>query len=210
MEYLNNFITPTKYVLMGEAYEGPIVYKGDKIRTMYGKELYFSTIEALNEEELYELFEGTPGNFKIQLQEGQNIIPFEKAKKDLKPEDTKVSFDFDGTLDKPDIQQYAIELVEKGYDVWIHTLRMDDKLFDHAREWNKDVYKIADLVGIPKENIVFCNMGDKWNFLKDKNFVWHIDDDHIECDMINRRIGCRGICHFGVSTWKNKCEKLLK
>lgn len=30
----------------------------------------------------------------------------------------KVSFDFDGTLDKKHIQQFAIELINSGVDVW--------------------------------------------------------------------------------------------
>lgn len=120
----------------------------------------------------------------------------------------KVSFDFDMTLDNPNIRDYAKELVEKEYDVWIHTLRFKDSIYDPTKDWNYDLYEVAEEIGIPRDKIVFCGMADKWNFLKD-DFTWHLDDDSIECDLINKNTKTIGICHFGNSTWKNKCNKLL-
>ena len=210
MEYQNSFREFIDYELIRDTEIGPITFKGNNFGTMHGSKLTFTLTEALPNEELYALFDGTPGDFLIRLKDGQHIISFEKAKKDLKPEETKVSFDFDGTLTKSNIREYAKELVDKGYDVWINTLRMDDREVNYARNWNDDLYEIADSVGIPREKIIFCAMVDKWQFLKEKDFIWHIDDDSVECDMINRKISCRGICHFGVSTWKDKCERLLK
>ena len=39
----------------------------------------------------------------------------------------KVSFDFDGTLSRKDVQNFAKSLVNTGYDVWIVTSRFDDE-----------------------------------------------------------------------------------
>lgn len=39
----------------------------------------------------------------------------------------KVSFDFDGTLEPPIVQQYAKELIEKGIEVWVVTSRSKNK-----------------------------------------------------------------------------------
>jgi restriction endonuclease Mrr len=38
----------------------------------------------------------------------------------------KISFDFDSTLDREDVQEFAKELVEKGHDVWITTSRFSN------------------------------------------------------------------------------------
>jgi len=39
----------------------------------------------------------------------------------------KVSFDFDGTLSKKDVQKFAKELVEEGHEVWIVTSRFSNE-----------------------------------------------------------------------------------
>ena len=33
-----------------------------------------------------------------------------------------VTFDFDGTLSRKDVQEYAIELIERGIDVWVECM----------------------------------------------------------------------------------------
>ena len=33
----------------------------------------------------------------------------------------KVSFDFDSTLDRKDVQRFAKQLIDDGYEVWIKT-----------------------------------------------------------------------------------------
>ena len=37
-----------------------------------------------------------------------------------------VTFDFDGTLSRADVQEYALELISKGVDVWVVTSRYDE------------------------------------------------------------------------------------
>ena len=46
-----------------------------------------------------------------------------------------VTFDFDGTLSRKDVQEYAIELMKKGIDVWVLTTRYDE-LHKHRYEPN--------------------------------------------------------------------------
>ena len=39
----------------------------------------------------------------------------------------KVGFDFDSTLSRKDVQEFAKELVNDGHEVWIVTSRFDDE-----------------------------------------------------------------------------------
>ena len=88
----------------------------------------------------------------------------------------KVSFDFDSTLSRDDVQEYAKSLVEKGYEVWIVTSRCDtDSALAKGWHWvkrqNQQLYDIAEECGIKIENIKFTEFTDKIIFLKDKNFI---------------------------------------
>ena len=46
-----------------------------------------------------------------------------------------VTFDFDGTLSRNDVQEYALELMSKGVDVWVVTSRYDE-LHKHRYQIN--------------------------------------------------------------------------
>ena len=126
----------------------------------------------------------------------------------------KVSFDFDGTLSRKDVQEYAKSLLERGIEVWITTSRSHESNAE-AMEWNDDLYLVARELGIPKSQIHFMNAwiygDDKSYWLKDQDFIWHLDDDWLELKSIQRE--CKqtfGISVFGTNTWKQKCDKLLK
>lgn len=126
----------------------------------------------------------------------------------------KVSFDFDGTLSIDVIQEFARYLVKEGVEVWIVTARVGDKENDFAKDWNNDLYEVASYCGIDKDHIKFCEFEDKYKFLSSKDFVWHLDDDWIELDMIEKNINTRGISHFGREyennkDWKQECLRLL-
>lgn len=119
----------------------------------------------------------------------------------------KVSFDFDSTLDKKLVQEFAESLINKGHEIWICTSRTHP---DNSKPgWNDDLFLVSDRLGIPRDQIIFCNHEIKSDFLKDKGFVWHLDDDWIELNEINRTTDIVGISVFGNSTWKQKCTKLL-
>jgi len=132
----------------------------------------------------------------------------------------KVSFDFDGTLDKQSVKDYAKHLVNGGYEVWITTARFES-LNDYNDMFLK-TYGIKDLkaahrylfevaleVGIADDHIHFCNMEDKHVWLKDKGFVFHLDDDKKELNGINKYTDIAAISVVGNNNWKMKCDRVL-
>jgi len=127
----------------------------------------------------------------------------------------KISFDFDDTLSFPDLQNYAKELIGRGFEVWIVTSRYQDTTrygFDIPKSsiGHKDLYKVANELGIPKEHITFTNFVEKSSFFEyDSNFICHLDDNSSEIALINRNTKVRGV-DISVPGWKSKCETILK
>ena len=133
----------------------------------------------------------------------------------------KVSIDFDGTLSRKNVQKYAKELIESGIDVWITTARFE-KEEDYTEEFcnkyniisvkedHKELFTIASSLSIKKENIHFTNRELKYRYLRNKGFIWHLDDDWQELIAIKNNTNETGILVFGNSHWKDKCNKLLK
>ena len=120
----------------------------------------------------------------------------------------KVSFDFDGTLTRKNIKEYARSLIARGFEVWIVTSRMGFGK-EPTPTWNDDLFNVAAEIGILTEHIHFCCMDNKANFLNDKGFIFHIDDDCIELEFITKKSGCKGVCCFGNSTYLSECEKAI-
>ena len=120
----------------------------------------------------------------------------------------KVSFDFDGTLSKNKVQQYAKMLIKSGVECWIVTSRMGFGK-EPQPNWNEDLFEIAKEIGIPKEHIHFCCMDNKANFLNGKGFIWHLDDDLIELSFIKTDSDCKPISCFGNKTYLQECSYLL-
>ena len=101
----------------------------------------------------------------------------------------KVSFDFDSTLAEERIQRLAAKFLKDGHELWIVTSRVHDGRWD----WNRDVFMVAEMFGIPKERIVFTNGADKWLFLKEIDI--HFDDDIVEIERIEENLkSCVGVC----------------
>lgn len=130
----------------------------------------------------------------------------------------RVSFDFDGTLESKYIQDYARKLIERGIEVWVVTSRFGDdekyKRFYHTSInvdlTNKDLREITNELGIPEARLVFTNMADKYEFFeKNQDFLWHIDDDWIENDLINKNTKVEGINIFGNSSWMKKTDEII-
>ena len=127
----------------------------------------------------------------------------------------KVSFDFDGTLRRLDVQRYAKSLVEDGHEVWIVTTRTTtEDIIERGWHWSKDqniiLFEIAEECGILKEHIVFTDHQDKIHFLKEKGFAFHLDDDPDELlYIIESGDTCRpvNVDHF---EWRETCNKLLQ
>ena len=127
----------------------------------------------------------------------------------------KVSFDFDNTLTRKDVQEVAKQLVDKGIEVWIVTSRFDDesamkKNWHWSQGQNKSVFEIANYCSIKKEHIKFTCMESKSNFIKDKNFIFHLDDDVIELlDILDSGDKCKAI-NVDHNDWKEDCLKFIK
>ena len=136
----------------------------------------------------------------------------------MKNANQKVSFDFDSTLELRSVQEYANDLIERGVEVWVVTSRFgDDELYRkffhtsiNVDLTNKDLREVTDRLGISADRIHFTNMQDKWEFIENRGFIWHLDDDWIENEMINSRTLTRGIDVFGNPKWREECESLLK
>jgi len=131
----------------------------------------------------------------------------------------KVSFDFDETLEFKPIMEYARELIDRGIEVWIVTSRFGNdelyKRFFHTSTnvdlTNRDLWEVANNLGIPEERVHFTNKDNKWHFIKDKGFIWHLDDDYEENKLILKHCApTKAIGAFNNPKWKWKCEKILK
>lgn len=121
-----------------------------------------------------------------------------------------VTFDFDSTLSRKDVQDYAKSLINKGIEVWVLTSRYDE-LHKHRytlNPTNEDLYNVTDSLGIPRSKIRFQCMRPKAEYLFNTNVIWHLDDDYIEVNEINKETDTVGISVIG-SSWKQNCNKLL-
>jgi len=131
----------------------------------------------------------------------------------------KVSFDFDSTLDKTLVQDYAKSLINKGYDIWVITSRyppgtnpLYSKRGIMVEIDNSDLFEVTDKLGITRDKIIFTSHQLKSEVINDFHleFLFHLDDDWVEINHINSETTTRGISCFGTSGWKQKCNKLLK
>lgn len=126
----------------------------------------------------------------------------------------KVSFDFDGTLSRKDVQEFAKGLVDKNIDVWIVTSRIaTEPALKKGWYWiekqNEELYKVAESVSIPKDKIVFTEHIDKIVYLKDKGFLFHLDDDIDELMLIlDSKDKCVPL-NVNHSDWKENCLEVL-
>lgn len=121
-----------------------------------------------------------------------------------------VSFDFDGTLSRPDVQEYAAELISRGLIPWIVTARLGKEyLLQENSSWNDDLYEVSKRLGIPDHQIRFMNYSPKSDFFDTENFLWHLDDDHTELFDIKRAKTKTIPIQVNSGMWRSKCERLL-
>lgn len=123
----------------------------------------------------------------------------------------KVSFDFDGTLSEPKVQDFARELISQGIDVWVVTTRWDE---NHKHKYGinptiEDLWEVIDDLGIPRWKVRFTCMEWKYTYLDKTDFVWHLDDN--ETEFVKARVhGCSvPMIQVNAGLWKAKCERLL-
>ena len=131
----------------------------------------------------------------------------------------KVSFDFDSTLSRSDVQRFAKELVAAGHEVWIVTSRISNEqskleytsnyTLDRIYKSNKKLFRVADNVGIKREHIIFCKFAPKIDFIKNNNFLFHLDDDSDELIAIWQSTDTCKPINVEHAEWEPDCRKIL-
>ena len=126
----------------------------------------------------------------------------------------KISFDFDDTLSRKDIQLFVKVLqLSRLVDIWIITSRYDDDTASRVYRRdniNDELWDVASRLNIPKSKVIFTNMRNKFYYISTGNFLFHLDNDFEELDLINRYTLCKGISCFKSGNWLQKCMKLIK
>ena len=129
----------------------------------------------------------------------------------------KVSFDFDNTLSRRDVQRFAKELVAEGHEVWIVTSRQSNEDAALADPWmkervigsNKKLFRVADNVGIKREHIIFCNFAVKLDSIAGQGFAFHLDDDPDELvEIFVSTDACKAI-NVDHSEWEMDCRNII-
>jgi hypothetical protein len=98
---------------------------------------------------------------------------------------SKVSFDFDDTLDTIRGKALAKEKIAEGKEVYIVTRRQETA--------SAEVYKVAEELGIQKSRVHFTNGAMKWETIKRLNIGTHYDNNQREIDLINENTDAKGI-----------------
>ena len=75
-------------------------------------------------------------------------------------EKMKISFDFDGCLDRESVQKYAKQLIDRDFNCIITTYRQKEYI---PPDSNNDLLEVAKNIGI--EDIRFTEGADKSSFL---------------------------------------------
>jgi hypothetical protein len=92
----------------------------------------------------------------------------------------KVSIDYDDTLSTKRGQELAKRLISDGIDLHIITRRQSTA--------GDEVYKTAQLVGIPTEKVHFTNGKMKWETIKKLGIVKHYDNNPDEIKAIEENL----------------------
>ncbi len=95
-----------------------------------------------------------------------------------------VSFDFDDTLSTTKGQEKAKQLLAENYRVLIITARQSKD--------SKEVYNVADKLGIRRSDIYFTNGGNKWSVVKRLGVAIHYDNNQDQVDLINKMTKTEG------------------
>lgn len=123
----------------------------------------------------------------------------------------KVSFDFDETLSRPEVQEYAAELLANGIDVWVVTTRYDEN-HKHRYPFNAtldDLWQVVDKIGIPRWKVRFTCFEYKHTYLDGTDFRFHLDDNLKE-----RELMCQNGCdvpfvYVNQNDWRERCDFLI-
>ena len=123
----------------------------------------------------------------------------------------KVSFDFDGTLEHRNVQQYAKKLIDDGIEVWVVTTRWDE---NHKHKYPQnatldDLWEVVDMLKIPRHRVRFTCMEWKYKYLDGTEFCWHLDDNISEMEEAKKN-GCNvKIIDVLEPDWQEECDAYL-
>jgi hypothetical protein len=95
-----------------------------------------------------------------------------------------VSFDFDDTLSTAKGQEKAKQLLAENYRVLIITARQSKD--------SKEVFEVADKLGIRRSDIFFTNGANKWSVVKRLGVAIHYDNNQEQIDLINKMTKTEG------------------
>lgn len=88
----------------------------------------------------------------------------------------KVSFGFDGVLNRPDVQEFIQELIKSGVEVFITTSEYNPMLSNMDVNYDtSSLWSIVNKLGIPCQNVIFTNMLPKSIFMTGSNCLFHLD-----------------------------------
>lgn len=121
----------------------------------------------------------------------------------------KTSFDMDCTLSETFIQMICEAMIKMNHEVWIITARCDDRLHNpnisKVNSCNRDLFKIAERLGIPDERIVMTEGNFKHSKIKELGIELHFDDVPEEVELIVRNTNCKAIL-----IWDEFCSASIK
>lgn len=139
----------------------------------------------------------------------------------------KVSFDFDGTLEREDVQEYAKKLIKLGVEVWVVTTRYDS---NHQHKWfkafpqelwaqitsnttgdpNFGLWGVVEKLGIPRHHVRFTCMEYKHKYLDGTKFLWHLDDNPEEFDQAKANNLKVPMIQVESNSWQEKCDRIIR
>lgn len=125
----------------------------------------------------------------------------------------KVSFDYDGTLTRDEVKEFAIELLKKGISIDIHSRRSQEDRYptqhDDILHFGGSLIKYA--TNRAEVNVHLCGM-NKVEMILESGALFHLDNERWECDMIDSKRTedlPYAIHYFPGNEWKNKCVQLI-
>ena len=114
----------------------------------------------------------------------------------------KISYDFDGCLDRESVQKYVIQLIDREFNCIITTYRLEEYT---PPDSNDDLFAVAEKLGI--NEIRFTEGKDKSVFLED--VFLHLDDDYNCLKEIQRNSKCIPIS-VCTGNWQRKIERIIR
>lgn len=123
----------------------------------------------------------------------------------------KISIDFDNTLSRISVQKYVAQLLLiDNIEVNILTAREDDSLNTSEIHMidNRDLWEVINELGINRDKVRFTGYDDKYHFLKDDKYLFHLDDDSMELSNIHKHTNVLPI-NVTKGSWVHKCNFIL-